>query len=49
MPSKVNVFIEFLSELYGVEPYWEKNFDLESVVAESAAAVQAKRPRKKSA
>ena len=24
MPAKVNVFIEFLAELYGAEPYWDK-------------------------
>jgi DNA-binding transcriptional LysR family regulator len=24
MPSKVNVFIEYLAELYGNEPYWER-------------------------
>lgn len=33
MPSKVNVFIEFLSELYGIEPYWDKSLDLEGVLA----------------
>lgn len=31
MPSKVNVFIEFLSDLYGVDPYWNAKFDLDSV------------------
>jgi len=25
MPSKVNVFIEFLSDLYGLEPYWNSD------------------------
>jgi DNA-binding transcriptional LysR family regulator len=34
MPSKVNVFIEFLSECYGVEPYWNKDLDLEKVISE---------------
>jgi DNA-binding transcriptional LysR family regulator len=28
MPAKVNVFIEFLAELYGPEPYWDKGLDL---------------------
>lgn len=37
MPAKVNVFIEFLAELYGSEPYWEKGLD-------AAAAGGAKRP-----
>ena len=33
MPSKVNVFIEFLSALYGSEPYWNKNVDLDKLLA----------------
>jgi len=28
MPAKVNVFIEFLAEIYGQEPYWDKGLDL---------------------
>ena len=28
MPTTVNVFIEFLAELYGTEPYWEKGLEL---------------------
>jgi DNA-binding transcriptional LysR family regulator len=31
MPSKVNVLIEFLAELYGSEPYWDKGMDLDSL------------------
>ncbi len=31
MPSKVNVFIDFLTELYGMQPYWTKNVDIDSV------------------
>jgi len=27
MPAKVNVLIEFLAELYGSEPYWDKGMD----------------------
>ncbi len=27
MPARVNVFIEFLSELYGPEPYWDNAFN----------------------
>ena len=34
MPSKVNVFIDFLTELYGPEPYWHDGLDL-SVIAPS--------------
>lgn len=28
MPAKVNVFIEFLAELYGAQPYWDKDLSL---------------------
>lgn len=28
MPSKVHVFIEFLSDLYGLDPYWNSDIDL---------------------
>ena len=27
MPTKVNALIEFLSDLYGAEPYWDKAYD----------------------
>ncbi len=27
MPEKVNVFIEYLAELYGSDPYWEKGLE----------------------
>ncbi len=27
MPARVNVFIEFLAELYGPDPYWDRAFD----------------------
>lgn len=50
MPAKVNVLIEYLSELYGVEPYWERGFG-QTKVAEDEPAEQAanaqRRPRKK--
>lgn len=32
MPSKVNVFIEFLSSLYGSEPYWNDKLDLDKLL-----------------
>lgn len=38
MPAKVNAFIEFLAELYGVDPYWDKALDLPSFNAASATA-----------
>ncbi len=31
MPAKVNVLIEFLVELYGPEPYWDKGMDAASL------------------
>ena len=36
MPAKVNVFIEFLAELFGNEPYWEKGLDAAKQMARSA-------------
>lgn len=33
MPSKVNVFIEFLSECYGIEPCWNNNIDLDKAIS----------------
>lgn len=38
MPAKVNVFIEFLAELYGPEPYWDKGLDLGKLAPKGAAA-----------
>jgi len=29
MPAKVNVFIEYLAELYGNDPYWDRGLDLQ--------------------
>lgn len=36
MPSKVNVFIDFLTDLYGMQPYWTKNVDLDAATANPA-------------
>jgi DNA-binding transcriptional LysR family regulator len=33
MPAKVNVLIEFLAELYGTHPYWDKDLDLNKMSA----------------
>jgi DNA-binding transcriptional LysR family regulator len=44
MPEKVNVFIEFLSEIYGNEPYWNQRLDLGKLskqVCASPTAVKA--------
>jgi len=38
MPSEVNVFIEFLSELYGPEPYWNKDLDLDELKSPNSTA-----------
>lgn len=35
MPAKVNVFIEFLAELYGVEPSWDKGLKFADYTAGS--------------
>jgi DNA-binding transcriptional LysR family regulator len=39
MPAKVNVFINYLSELYGSEPYWDKVMKLDQ-----PGATKAERP-----
>lgn len=52
LPEKVNVFIEFLSGLYGMEPYWNKGIDIgklaanNSVVALGAGSDALKKRRK---
>ncbi|MEL7302290.1 MAG: LysR family transcriptional regulator [Pseudomonadota bacterium] len=33
MPAKVSAFIEFLVELYGSDPYWDKGVDLDKLAA----------------
>jgi len=38
MPAKVNVLIEFLAELYGPEPYWDKDMDPATLGLGKAAA-----------
>jgi len=41
MPSKVNALIEFLAEVYGPEPYWDKSLDLAGIVAQATATALA--------
>ena len=43
MPAKVNVLIEFLADLYGSEPYWDKDLDLDKVAQVRPAARQISR------
>jgi DNA-binding transcriptional LysR family regulator len=38
MPAKVNVLIEFLAELYGPQPYWDKDLDLDKMSSTRLAA-----------
>jgi len=38
MPAKDNVVIEFLADLYGSEPYWDKGLDLAKPAPKRAAA-----------
>ena len=38
MPAKVNVLIEFLAELYGTEPYWDKDMDPAGLGMDKGAA-----------
>lgn len=53
MPAKVNVLIEYLSDLYGVEPYWEKVDGAQHALTpdtnESSGAVGRKSRRKATA
>ena len=44
MPAKVNVFIEFLAELYGVEPYWNKGFEFTKTPRAAAPAKARAKP-----
>ncbi len=37
MPAKVSVFIEFLSELYGNQPYWDKELPIDTLIANAAS------------
>ena len=37
MPEKVNVFIEFLSEIYGNEPYWNQRVDIDRLLKPACA------------
>ena len=38
MPAKVNTLIEFLTDLYGSEPYWERSYDARTVATAKVAA-----------
>ena len=37
MPAKVDVFIDFLAELYAPEPYWDKGLDLHKLAPHAGA------------
>jgi DNA-binding transcriptional LysR family regulator len=38
LPAKVRTFIDFLAELYGPEPYWDRGLDLDATLRRDAAA-----------
>jgi DNA-binding transcriptional LysR family regulator len=40
MPEKVNVFIEFLSEIYGNEPYWNQRVDIDRLLKPACAVAE---------
>ena len=47
MPSKVNVFIDFLSEIYGLEPYWNKDIELDDIgLTKNSSKLKARAKRK---
>ncbi len=47
MPSKVNVFIEFLTDLYGLEPYWSSAVNLDAIGVNKADATAKANTKKK--
>lgn len=49
MPAKVDVFLEFLGQHFGAEPYWDKNLDIGAKPATAAkpAARTTKAPAKR--
>ncbi len=44
MPAKVSVFIEFLSELYGNQPYWDKELPIDTLIADAARNTSKAKP-----
>lgn len=38
MPTKVNALIEYLADLYGSEPYWEKAIDLKALMPDAKSS-----------
>jgi DNA-binding transcriptional LysR family regulator len=46
MPAKVDVLIEFLADLYGAVPYWEREIDIDKLGARSAAGRASRRSPK---
>lgn len=49
MPEKVNVFIEFLSDIYGNEPYWNQRLDIERLLKPECALADGVPAKKMSA
>ena len=49
MPAKVSVFIDFLADLYGSDPYWDQKLDLEGMLEAAAMGGTAARPEKATA
>ena len=48
LPAKVNVFIDFLADLYGMDPYWDRALDLakpEGSAQKPAAAPARRQPK----
>ena len=38
MPAKVNALIDFLVEVYGTEPYWDRSLGIELPTSQAPAA-----------
>jgi len=49
MPAKVNAMIEYLADVYGNEPYWERGLDINKMVADAPSETASKPPATKKA
>ena len=45
MPTKVNALIDFLSDLYGSEPYWDKAYEAGKLATTTKQAARAENPK----
>ena len=48
MPAKVNVFIDFLADKYGTDPYWDRALDLQAITGMATPAKSGREKASKS-